>query len=85
MITEFGKTKAYVFGALSPLLGASFYTQRKRFATCEPMSPYNQGKSHGQLEMRAGEPLQLREVTQTTQEENEVSKSMFARETLSSL
>ena len=76
LLTEFGKTKAYVSGASQPLVGAPFYYPIRKVTTCEPLSPYNpSGKSNGQLEMRAGEPLQPREVTLTTRrDENKVSK-----------
>ena len=44
MITEFGKTKAYVSGASQPLLGAPFYYPIRKVTTCEPVSPYTQSR-----------------------------------------
>ena len=75
MVTEFGKSKAYVSGASQSLVVRLSITQYEKITTYEPVSPYNpSGKSHGQLEMRAGEPLQPREVTRTTRrDENKVS------------
>ena len=69
MLTEFGKTKAYVYEASQPQVVRLSITQYERITTCEPASPYNQGKSHGQQKMSAGEPLQPREVAQATWDE----------------
>jgi len=40
MLTEFGKTKAYVSGASQPSVVRLSITQYERFTTCEPVSPY---------------------------------------------
>ena len=40
MLTEFGKTKAYVSGASQPCVVRLSITQYERFTTCEPVSPY---------------------------------------------